>query len=105
MHHCHRCCSADAAGYIRIWTNGRDTDPWPSASDTSTALNNLRNYWNLNMQSEERTIVHMLSGMATGGGVAWVGQLCGWYSSKGGNWAYVSAIQLKPCLRSLCCCC
>ncbi|HLF57178.1 MAG TPA: M12 family metallo-peptidase, partial [Thermoanaerobaculia bacterium] len=73
-------------GYSRLWTT--NTDPYPSTTSSSTALNNFRNYWNSSMQSIDRTVAHMLSGMETGGGVAWLGVLCDAYGSPGGNYSY-----------------
>jgi hypothetical protein len=73
-------------GYARIWTT--NTDPYPTTTDSSTALTNFRNHWNANMQSVDRTVAHMLSGMSTGGGVAWVGVLCDAYQSPGNNYSY-----------------
>lgn len=73
-------------GYARIWTT--NTDPYPTTTNSSTALTNFRNHWNANMQSVDRTVAHMLSGMSTGGGVAWVGVLCDAYQSPGNNYSY-----------------
>jgi hypothetical protein len=73
-------------GYARIWTT--NSDPYPTTTNSSTALTNFRNHWNANMQSVDRTVAHMLSGMSTGGGVAWVGVLCDAYQSPGNNYSY-----------------
>ena len=73
-------------GFARIWTT--NTDPYPSTTNSSTALNNYRNHWNSNMTGVERTVAHMLSGMNTGGGVAWVGQLCDNYNRPGSSYDY-----------------
>jgi hypothetical protein len=65
-------------GFIRLFTNGAGSDPYPTTTSSGTALDNLRATW-LNTPSlvaVKRTIVHMLSGMSTGGGVAYVGVLC-----------------------------
>lgn len=61
------------AHWIRIWTT--PADPWTETSSLCGLLQ-LGSYWNLNMGSVSRTTVHMMSGKATGGGVAWVGVLC-----------------------------
>lgn len=79
-------------GFARLWTT--NSDPYPTTSSSSTALNNFINYWNTNMQSVPRTVAHMLSGMNTGGGVAYVGVLCNYYSSPGGNLSYGYSGQL-----------
>jgi len=73
-------------GFARIWTT--NSDPYPTTTSSSTALTNFRNYWNANMRDVKRTVAHMLSGMETGGGVAWVGVLCDAYGSPGGNYSY-----------------
>lgn len=49
-----------------------------------------------------RTVAHMLSGMPSGGGIAYIGVLCGWYGSRGGNYAYgerhgFMGLEREPC--------
>ncbi len=78
-------------GFARLWTGGADSDPWTAGAcvdanndgtpdnkpcGTNDALNQLRDYWNANMASLDRSTVHMLSGKALGGGIAWIGALC-----------------------------
>lgn len=60
--------------YLRIWTT---TGPYtgPVINDL---LGQLRNYWNTNMAPVKRSIALMLS-HNIGGGLAWVGVLCGDY--------------------------
>ena len=70
--------------YIRLWTA---TDPW-SASGTSSELTNFRDYWEQNMTSVDRDLAHFLSGRGLGGGVAWLGGLCG------GSYAYALSANL-----------
>ncbi len=76
------------AGSLRLWSGGATKDPWASTSSTTTALQNFQDYWNTNMQGVERSIAHMLSGMATGGGASYIGTLCDWYASKGASNSY-----------------
>lgn len=61
------------AHFIRIWSTS--SDPW-TEGDSICSLFQLGKYWNDNETSTSRTIVHMMSGKGTGGGVAWVGVLC-----------------------------
>ncbi|MFN2378238.1 MAG: M12 family metallo-peptidase [Candidatus Binatia bacterium] len=75
-------------GFARLWTTGAANDPWNATSDTSSALTELRNYWNANMTSVKRTVVQMLSGKGLGGGIAWLGVLCNNYSSPGNSYDY-----------------
>jgi hypothetical protein len=72
-------------GFARLWTTS--ADPW-SATTSSNALYEFRDYWNANMQSTPRTVAHMLSGRETGGGVAWLSVLCDWYGNPGNNLSY-----------------
>ncbi|MBU3740672.1 MAG: hypothetical protein FGM24_00140 [Candidatus Kapabacteria bacterium] len=69
--------------YLRIWT---ETDPYPG--DIGAALGGILNYWNANMQHVRRSVT-MLLATDLGGGLAYVGVLCGGYgynvSSVGGN--------------------
>jgi hypothetical protein len=60
--------------YLRLWNTA--ADPWAQTSSIC-ALYEFGKHWNDNMAGESRTIAHMLSGKNTGGGVAWVGVLCG----------------------------
>jgi len=76
--------------YSRLWTTGTGNDPW-TATNTSTALDQLQSYWTNNMGGTSRSTVHMLSGKNLGGGIAYVGALCdnsygyGFSSSLSGN--------------------
>lgn len=69
--------------YLRVWT---EVDPYPG--DIGAALGGILNYWNANMQHVRRSIT-MLLASDLGGGLAYVGVLCGGYgynvSSVGGN--------------------
>ena len=59
---------------VSLWTGG--TDPW-TQSDTQCGLMEFGKYWNVNKTGVPRTIAHFMSGKANGGGIAWVGVLCG----------------------------
>lgn len=37
------------AGFLRLWTGGADTDPWPTATDSATMLTAFKSYWDANM--------------------------------------------------------
>ena len=69
--------------YLRVWT---EVDPYPG--DIGAALGGILNYWNANMKHVRRSIT-MLLASDLGGGLAYVGVLCGGYgynvSSVGGN--------------------
>lgn len=59
--------------WSRVWTT---TDPY-TGTNSSQVLNSFRNYWNANMQSVSRTLVHMISRRAGNmGGIAWLNVLC-----------------------------
>lgn len=58
--------------YVRLWAT---TDPWVQ-NNSSCMMLELGKYWNDNMTSESRAVVHMLSGKDLGTGVAWLGVLC-----------------------------
>jgi hypothetical protein len=91
-------------GYSRLWTGGANSDPWTATAcvdkngdgvddnppcGTGGALEQLRTYWNANMTSVNRTLVHQLSGKGLGGGIAYIGVLCHNYSgSKGSSYDY-----------------
>ncbi len=60
--------------YLRLWTAG--TDPW-SGTSTSAQLNQFLSYWQANMGTVQRDAAHFLSGRGLGGGVAYLGALCG----------------------------
>ena len=71
--------------FVRLWSNN---DPW-DAGNTSSQLTDFRNYWESNMTSVERDLAHFLSGRGLGGGVAWLGGLCG------GSYAYAVSANLN----------
>jgi hypothetical protein len=71
--------------YIRLWSS---EDPW-TATNTSNQLTDFRSYWESNMTSVERDLAHFLSGRGLGGGVAWLGGLCG------GSYAYAVSANLN----------
>jgi len=76
-------------GFARLWTTDEAGDPWTtSPGNTSNLLNELSSYWNTNMKSVKRTLVHMLSGKNLGGGIAYIGILCQNYSTSGGTSDY-----------------
>jgi Metallo-peptidase family M12/PA14 domain/Bacterial Ig domain len=63
-----------AIPYLRVWAS--DSDPYsPAAGDP---LDQVRAFWNANMGSVERTVVHYLTGRrdTSYGGVAYVSVLC-----------------------------
>jgi len=59
--------------YLRLWDN--PADPW-NGSDTHSQLYELRAFWEANMSTTPRHLVHMLSARPLGGGVAWRGAVC-----------------------------
>lgn len=59
--------------YVNLWSG---TDPYTQGS-TSAQLTEFQNYWNANMGSVPRSSAHLLSGRALGGGIAYVGAMCG----------------------------
>lgn len=58
--------------FVRIWTGA---DPWPGAN-TSTLLPQFRTYWVNNMGGVQRTLAHMFSVSAVGGGIAYLNATC-----------------------------
>jgi hypothetical protein len=58
--------------YLRVW-NG--TDPYPG-TNTGQLLPQFRTYWNANMNGVRRTLAHLFSTSAIGGGIAYVNTLC-----------------------------
>lgn len=60
--------------YLRLWEGG--TSPWQQTG-SSCLLYEFGKHWNDNMGGVQRTIAHFMAGRSTGGGVAWVGVLCG----------------------------
>lgn len=58
---------------INLWATA--ADPWDQTSSLC-ALLEFGRYWNDNQSSVDRTLVHMMSGKSSGGGVAWLGVLC-----------------------------
>lgn len=59
--------------YLRVWTV---TDPYPG--DIGAKLGKIREHWEGNMKHVRRSVTCLLSGEG-GGGLAWVGVLCGGY--------------------------
>lgn len=59
---------------VSLWTSA--SDPWSQTTSTC-GLMEFGRYWNLNKTGVSRSIAHFLSGKVLGGGVAWVGALCG----------------------------
>ena len=58
--------------YVRMWEG---EDPW-NAADTENQLYDFTDAWNIDMAGVDRDLVHMLSGRALGGGIAWINVLC-----------------------------
>ena len=75
-------------GFARLWTTGAANDPWTVTSGTDGARTELRNYWNANMSSTNRTVVQQLSGKGLGGGIAWLSVLCDNYGRRGSSYDY-----------------
>jgi hypothetical protein len=61
-------------GTVHLWTTS--SDPW-SATDMEGALDELGDYWHANYAGVARTIAYFVSGKNLGGGIAWLGVLCG----------------------------
>ncbi|MBK7575868.1 MAG: T9SS type A sorting domain-containing protein [Ignavibacteria bacterium] len=59
--------------YLRVWTV---TDPYPG--EIGNKLGRIRDHWEANMKHVRRSVTCLLSGEG-GGGLAWVGVLCGGY--------------------------
>jgi hypothetical protein len=60
--------------YLSIWSTA--SDPW-TATTSSGALSEFVSYWGANRTAVPRSLAHMLSGKGTGGGIAYLSQLCG----------------------------
>ncbi|MAJ46628.1 MAG: hypothetical protein CBC35_04925 [Planctomycetes bacterium TMED75] len=71
--------------YLRLWSS---PDPW-SAGSTSAELNSFVSYWQSNMGDVSRDLAHLLSGRNLGGGIAYLGGLCG------GSSAYALSANLN----------
>jgi hypothetical protein len=59
--------------HLSLWTTV--ADPWTQTT-SYCALMELGRYWNDNRTAVQRTLVHQLSGRASGGGMGWTGVLC-----------------------------
>lgn len=59
---------------VSLWTTSGD--PW-TQTDTFCGLMEFGRFWNVNKTGVSRTIAHFLSGKSNGGGIAWLGVLCG----------------------------
>jgi hypothetical protein len=66
--------------FMRVW--GTSADPW-TATDTSTALVEFRDYWRTNETGVTRDVAHLLSAKNLGGGIAYVGVVCNTYWAFG----------------------
>lgn len=92
--------------HLSLWTTA--ADPW-NQTTSFCALMQLGKYWNDNRTAVQRTLVHQLSGRASGGGMAWTGVLC-WgpfpydhggacpglapqLANYGGDYSYVGAVS------------
>ncbi len=62
--------------YVNLWTA---SDPY-SANNTTDQLTQFRDYWNNNMGAVSRSSAHLLSGRSLGGGIAYVGAMCGGFA-------------------------
>ncbi len=76
--------------YLRLWED--PSDPW-TASGSGAQLDQFRAYWNSNMGAVQRDAAHFLSGRGLGGGVAWLGAMCGSFAyavsgNLGGSFPY-----------------
>lgn len=85
-----RGCRGAGAGRRRPSCPRRPSRPMPEPRDPGPVqptdlLPCLLPY---SLQDVPRTLAHMLSGMHTGGGVAWVGVLCSWYGNPSSNLGY-----------------
>ncbi|HVO49791.1 MAG TPA: IPT/TIG domain-containing protein [Thermoanaerobaculia bacterium] len=60
--------------YLSVWTTA--SDPWVT-TDSESALYEFGGYWHTNHAGLSRTTAHFLSGRSTGGGIAWIGTICG----------------------------
>jgi hypothetical protein len=79
--------------YVRLWTVTSD----PYSGGSSERLSQLRSWWNstnathcgsVACTSIARATTLMLSGAGTGGGVAYVGAMCGSYASPTNSYSY-----------------
>jgi hypothetical protein len=68
--------------YLSIWTTA--SDPW-STTDSESALYEFGDYWHANRGGIPRTTAHLLSGRNLGGGIAWIGTICGGDFSTGSH--------------------
>lgn len=66
--------------YLNLWTTS--SDPYNQAT-TSLELPEFQNYWNANRTGISRSLVHMISGRALGGGIAYIGVACNSTSGYG----------------------
>lgn len=60
--------------YLNFWTVS--TDPY-TAANTATQLPEFRTYWVNNNAGISRSLAHLISGRALGGGIAYIGAVCG----------------------------
>lgn len=59
-----------------LYIYATSADPWTATASTLAALQELRNYWNSNRTGIARTVTHLMSGKALGGGIAYLDVLC-----------------------------
>lgn len=68
--------------YLSLWETSNE--PW-TQHRTLCALNQFGWYWNSHRTHVERSLAHFVSGRNMGGGVAWLGVLCGQPFTVGAN--------------------
>jgi hypothetical protein len=74
---------------VQLWPSESETGyPYSGLTTTSGALNAMKAYWDAKKQNVERTVVHMLSGRALGGGVAYLSTLCRWHRYPSDDYGY-----------------
>ena len=59
--------------YLNLWTTSNDPYTQPT---TGPELTEYQNYWNANRTGVARSIAHLISGRALGGGIAYIGGVC-----------------------------
>ncbi|MEO5988648.1 MAG: FG-GAP-like repeat-containing protein [Candidatus Eisenbacteria bacterium] len=60
--------------YVNLWTV--NTDPY-TQNTTSAQLPEFRTYWENNHPEVTRSLAHLISGRSLGGGIAYIGSVCG----------------------------
>jgi hypothetical protein len=81
-----------APSFIRVWDTA--SDPY-TGTNTSTQLDQFKNFWESNMGSVTRNTAHLVSGRNLGGGRAFLDNMCGGSSAYGVN-ANMSGFFPRP---------